>query len=193
VVDFGKGTNLDHGDMRVIGNTTPRYLYGFRLALNYKGFDVSTFLQGVAKRDYWGTGALFIPGFTVGEAVYQNQMNYWTPDRLNAFYPAPSNPGANNHNANWQPQTRYLLNMAYMRVKNITVGYTVPKQWLPKKGITRVRVFASGENLFTVDHVSMSIDPEIQQNSVEGFTDPKSFGRTYPYFRTWSCGVQVEL
>ncbi|HEY4206668.1 MAG TPA: TonB-dependent receptor [Puia sp.] len=193
VVDFGKGTNLDHGDMRVIGNTTPRYLYGFRLSLNYKGFDITTFLQGVAKRDYWGTGALFIPGFTQGEAVYQNQMDYWTPDRTSAFYPAPSNPGANNHNANWQPQSRYLLNMAYMRVKNITVGYTIPKQWLPKKGITRVRLFASGENLFTVDHVTMSIDPEIQQNSVEGFTDPKSFGRTYPYFRTWSCGVQVEL
>jgi TonB-linked SusC/RagA family outer membrane protein len=193
VVDFGKGTNLDHGDMRVIGNTTPRYLYGFRLGLNYKGLDVSTFLQGVAKRDYWATGSLFIPGFTQGEAVYQNQMDYWTADRPNAFYPAPANPGANNHNANWQPQTRYLLNMAYMRVKNITVGYTIPKQWLPKKGITRVRVFASGENLFTVDHVTMSIDPEIQQNSIEGITDPKSFGRTYPYFRTWSCGVQVEL
>lgn len=193
VVDFGKGTNLDHGDMRVIGNTTPRYLFGFRLGLTYKGLDVSTFLQGVAKRDYWGTGSLFIPGFTQAEAVYQNQMDYWTPDRLNAFYPAPSNPGANNHNANWQPQTRYLLNMAYMRVKNITIGYTLPKQWLPKKGFTRVRVFASGENLFTVDNVDMSIDPEIQQNSVEGFTDPKSFGRTYPYFRTWSCGLQVEL
>ncbi|MDI3318365.1 SusC/RagA family TonB-linked outer membrane protein [Pinibacter soli] len=192
-VDFGKGTNLNHGDMHVIGNTTPRYLYGLRLGLNYAGFDVSAYFQGVGKRDYWGTGSLFIPAFTIAEAVYQNQMDYWTPDNLNAFYPAASNPGANNHNANWQPQTRYLLNMAYMRMKNITVGYTLPRTMTQKIGIARARVFASGENLFTIDKVTMSIDPEVQQNSVQGFTDPKSFGRTYPYFRTWSCGLQVDL
>lgn len=193
VVDFGTGTNLHHGDMHVIGNTTPRYIYGFRLALNYKGFDVSGFLQGVAKREYWATGSLFIPGFTAGEAVYQNQMNYWTPDNPNAYYPAPSNPGANNHNANWQPQTRYLANMAYMRIKNITVGYTLPKRWLQKARISSVRIFASGENLWTIDNLNMPIDPEIQLNSVEGINDAKSFGRTYPYFRTWSCGLQVDL
>jgi TonB-linked SusC/RagA family outer membrane protein len=193
LVDFGTGTNLHHGDMHVIGNTTPRYIYGFRLGLNYKGFDMSTFLQGVGKREYWATGSLFIPGFTQGEAVYQNQMNYWTPQNPNAYYPAPANPGANNHNANWQPQTRYLLNMAYMRVKNITIGYTLPQRWLQKARINKVRVFVSGENLFTADNLNISIDPEIQLNSVEGINDAKSFGRTYPYFRTWSCGMQVDL
>jgi TonB-linked SusC/RagA family outer membrane protein len=193
VVNYGAGTNKDHGDMSVIGNTTPRYLYGLRLGLNYKGFDCSAFIQGVGKRDYWATGSLFIPGFTAGEAVYQNQMDYWTPQNLNAYYPAPSNPGGNNHNANWQPQTRYLLNMAYMRMKNVTIGYTVPKKLVQKVGINRLRVFVSGENLFTIDNLHMSIDPEIQQNADEGFTDPKSFGRTYPYFRTWSCGLQIDL
>jgi TonB-linked SusC/RagA family outer membrane protein len=193
IVDFGGGTNLNHGDMHIIGNTTPRYLFGFRLGFNYKGFDVSSFLQGVGKRDYWATGSLFIPGFTQGEAVYQHQMDYWTPDNTESYYPAPSNPGANNHNANWQPQTRYLLNMAYMRIKNITLGYTIPAKWLQKAGVNRGRIFASGENLFTIDKLTMPIDPEIQQNSVEGFNDAKSFGRTYPYFKTWSFGVQVDL
>ncbi|AHF16191.1 SusC/RagA family TonB-linked outer membrane protein [Niabella soli] len=193
VVDYGGGTNLDHGDMHIIGNTTPRYLFGFRVGLNYKGFDFSGFLQGVGKRDYWATGSLFIPGFTQGEAVYQNQMNYWTPEHPDAFYPAPSNPSANNHNANWQSQTRYLLNMAYIRVKNLSLGYTIPVKLLHKVGLNRARIFASGENLFTIDHVTMPIDPEIQQNSVEGFNDAKSFGRTYPYFKTWSFGVQVDL
>ena len=193
VVDFGQGTNLNHGDMNVIGNTTPRYIYGLRLGFNYKGFDISSFLQGVGKRDYWGTGSLFIPGFTVGEAVYQNQMDYWTPENPNALFPAPSNPGANNHNANWQPQTRYLLNMAYMRLKNLTIGYTIPGKWTQKAKINKARIFASGENLFTIDKLDISIDPEIQQNSIEGFTDPKSFGRTYPYYRTWSFGVQIDF
>ncbi len=193
VVDFGAGTNLNHGDMSVIGNTTPRYIFGFRLGLNYKGIDLSAFAQGVGSRDYWGTGSLFIPGFTAGEAVYENQMNYWTPENTGAFYPAPSNPGANNHNANWQPQTRYLLNMSYMRMKNVTIGYTIPKKLTQKVKISKVRIFASGENLFTLDNVDITIDPEIQQNSVEGFNDAKSFGRTYPYFRTFSFGVQLDL
>lgn len=193
VVNYGAGTNLNHGDMSIIGNTTPRYIYGLRAGLNFKGFDLSAFVQGVGKRDYWGTGSLFIPGFTAGEAVYQNQMDYWTPDNLNAYFPAPSNPGANNHNANWQPQTRYLTNMAYLRMKNVTVGYTVPANISKKIKINRLRLFASGENLFTIDHLNMTIDPEIQQNSVEGFNDAKSFGRTYPYFRTLSFGVQVDL
>jgi hypothetical protein len=193
VVDFGKGTNLDHGDMHIIGNTTPRYIYGFRTGVNYKGFDLSVFLQGVGKRDYWATGSLFIPGFTQAEAVYQNQMDYWTPGNPNAFYPAPSNPGANNHNANWQPQTRYLLNMAYTRVKNVTLAYTLSKPWMQKAGINRTRIYVSGENLFTLDHLTMPIDPEIQQNSVQGFNDVKSFGRTYPYFRTLSFGLQVDF
>lgn len=193
VVDFGQGTNLDHGDMRVIGNTTPRYIYGLRLGFNYKGFDVSGFFQGVGKRDYWGTGSLFIPSFTKAEAAYQNQMDYWTPERPNAFYPAPADANANNHNGNWQPQTRYLLNMAYLRVKNITLGYNVPKQLTQKVKVSNLRIFASGENLFTFDKLDMTIDPEIQQNNVGGITDAKSFGRTYPYFRTWSFGLQVDL
>ena len=179
--------------MSVIGNTTPRYIYGLRLGLTYKGFDFSAFAQGVGKRDYWGTGSLFIPGFTAGEAVYKNQMDYWSPENTSAFYPAPSNPGGNNHNANWQPQTLYLLNMAYMRMKNVTIGYTLPTKLSKMAKINKVRVFASGENLFTIDNVDITIDPEIQQNSVEGFNDAKSFGRTYPYFRTFSFGVQLDL
>jgi hypothetical protein len=179
--------------MSIIGNTTPRYIYGLRIGLNYKGFDLSTFFQGVGKRDYWATGSLFIPGFTPGEAVYQNQMDYWTPDNLDAYYPAPSNPGANNHNANWQAQTRYLTDMSYLRLKNLTIGYTLPNKLLNSTGISRVRLFASGENLHTWDHINITIDPEIQQNSIEDFKDAKSFGRTYPYFRTLSFGVQIDL
>jgi TonB-linked SusC/RagA family outer membrane protein len=193
VVDFGAGTNLDHGDMSIIGNTTPRYIYGLKLGLNYKGIDFSAFIQGVGKRDYWGTGSLFIPGFTQAEAVYQNQMDYWTPENEDTYYPAPSNPGANNHNANWQPQTRYLTNMSYLRMKNITIGYMLPPHWLTRTGIRSVRIFASGENLFEIDNLNMTIDPEIQQNSIEGINDAKSYGRTYPYFRTLSCGIQINL
>ena len=192
-VDYGQGTNLDHGDMKVIGNTTPRYIFGLRAGFTWKDIDFSAFFQGVGKRDYWGTGPLVIPCFTKNEAVYQNQVtNYWTPDNPDAFYPTPRDAGANNHNGNWQPQTRYLLNMAYMRFKNLTIGYTLPKQWIQKVSLTSARIFVSGENLFTLDNLDVTIDPEIQQNS-SATTDARSFGRTYPYFRTFSVGVQVKL
>lgn len=193
VIDYGAGTNLDSGDMKVIGNTTPRYIYGFHFGFNYKNFDFAAFFQGVGKRDYWATGSLFIPGYTKSEAVYQNQMDYWTPERTDAYYPAPSNPGSNNHNGNYQCSTRYLLDMSYCRLKNLTMGYTLPSLWVKAIGLSSVRLFASGENLFTIDNLNITIDPEIQQNSVEGFTDAKSFGRTYPYFRTLSFGAQVNF
>lgn len=155
--------------------------------------DFSAFFQGVGKRDYWGTGSLVIPCFTKNEALYQNQVtNYWTPDNPDAFYPTPRDAGANNHNGNWQPQTRYLLNMAYMRFKNLTIGYTLPKQWIQKISLTSARIFVSGENLFTLDNLDVTIDPEIQQNSGQA-SDVKSFGRTYPYFRTFSFGIQIKL
>ncbi len=84
-VDYGQGTNLDHGDMKVIGNTTPRYIFRLRAGFTWKDIDFSAFFQGVGKRDYWGTGPLVIPCFTKNEAVYQNQVtNYWTPDNPDA-------------------------------------------------------------------------------------------------------------
>lgn len=194
VVDYGKGTNLDHGDMKIIGNTTPRYIFGFRAGFTWKDIDFSAFFNGVGKRDYWGTGAVVIPGFVKNEVVYQNQVDdYWTPGNPDAFYPRPSDPGGNNHNNNWQCQTRYLMNMAYLRLKNLTVGYTLPEQWMQKVHLSSTRIFVSGENIFTIDNLNVSIDPEIQQNSIAGFNDAKSYGRTYPYFSTWSVGVQVKF
>ena len=135
---------------------------------------------------------MVIPCFTKNEALYQNQVtDYWTPDNPDAFYPTPRDAGANNHNGYWQPQTRYLLNMAYLRFKNLTIGYTFPKQWMQKISLSSARIFVSGENLFTLDNLDVTIDPEIQQSSKA--TDTKSFGRTYPYFRTFSVGIQVKL
>lgn len=79
-----------------------------------------------------------------------------------------------------------------MRFKNLTIGYTLPKQWIQKISLTSARIFVSGENLFTLDNLDVTIDPEIQQNSGQA-SDVKSFGRTYPYFRTFSFGVQIKL
>ena len=190
-VDFGSNTLADHGDLKVIGNSTPRYQYGFRLGLNFKGIDFSTFIQGVGRRQLWPSGPMFIPGFQWNEAWYANQEDYWTPDNPNAFYPTPTDQVGNNHALNFARQTKYLLNMGYTRVKDITLGYTLPNKWSNKLKIPSARIFFSGENLFTFDHISIPIDPEVDYTDDQ--PDVRSFNRVYPYQKTYSFGLQVTL
>ena len=191
VINNGANTVDDHGDLRVIGNTTPRYQYGFRIGGGWKGLDFDAFFQGVGKRDFWASGPLFVPGWNPAEASFEYQMNYWTPDNPNAYYPRPTNQGQSNNSLNFLTQSKYLLNMAYLRAKNITVGYTLPIGLTRKVKIEKLRFYLSGENLFTISDVGVPIDPEIDYTADQ--TDLASFGRVYPYRKTLSFGVQLTL
>lgn len=186
----GVPTIDNHGDMKVIGNTTPRYQYGVRMDLGYKGFDMSVFFQGVGKRDLWGTGQLVIPGWHYGEAYYTHHMDYWTEDNTGAFYPRPWALNYQSANPNFRKQSRYLLNMAYCRWKNLTFGYTLPDRLTQKMMITRLRVYASFENLVTWDHLNgVPIDPETRTATGDG----GYIGRSYPFSREYSFGIQLTL
>lgn len=190
VITPGKSTVEDHGDLKRIGNSCPRYEYGIRLDMDYKGFDLGIFLQGVGKRDYWGSGSIVIPGFNYLEAWYTHQLDYWTPENTNAFYPRLTNNGQSNNARNFLRQTRYLLDMSYCRVKNITLGYSFPENWMRKIRLQRLRVYLSLENLFEFDHMGdVPIDPETQYKTGDG----DYLGRSYPYSRTTSFGVQVTF
>lgn len=190
-VSFGSNTVDDHGDLKVIGNSTPRYQYGIRLGADFKGFDFSAFAQGVGKRDLWASGPIFIPGYRFNEAWYANHLDYWTPENPGAFYPRPTDQVQSNDNLNFRVQSKYLLNMAYLRMKNITVGYALPKKLTDKVKMDRVRVYFSGENLFEFDKLDLPVDPEVDYTDVQ--TDQITFGRVYPYHRTFSFGLQVKL
>lgn len=189
-IDFGSSTLDDHGDLKVIGNTTPRYQYGFRIGANWKGFDFDAFFQGVGKRDFWASGPLFIPGYRI-EAFYAHQTDYWTPENTDAFYPRIVNTQQSNNSFNFRTQTKYLLDLSYLRMKNITFGYTLPKSLVQKVKLQNVRIYFSGENLFEFSNVGMPIDPEVDYTDEQ--TDQTSFGRVYPYRRTISFGLQVTL
>lgn len=190
VITPGKSTVEDHGDLKRIGNTCPRYEYGIRLDMDFKGIDLGIFFQGVGKRDYWGSGSIVIPGFNYLEAWYTHQLDYWTPENPNAFYPRLTNNGQSNNARNFLRQSRYLLNMAYCRLKNVTVGYSFPDSWMRKIHLQKLRVYASFENLFEFDHMgNMPIDPETQYRTGDG----DYLGRSYPYSRTASFGVQVTF
>ncbi len=193
-IDDGKTNGVptldNHGDMTVIGNTTPRYQYGARLDLTFKGFDAGIFFQGVGKRDLWGTGQLVIPGWHFGEAYYQHHMDYWSPDNLDAFYPRPWALNYQSANPNFKKQSRYLLNMAYCRLKNITVGYSLPQNVLRKLCLQRVRIYVSLENLATWDKLKgVPIDPE----TVVATGDGGYIGRSYPFSKEYSFGLQLTF
>ena len=194
----GSGTNGDPGDRKVIGNSTPRYEYSFRLGANYKGFDFSVFCQGIGKRKIWGSGQLAIPGYNAKEGAIPETFakDYWREDRTNAFYPRAWDLGGSDTGFGMQCQSKYLLNMAYLRIKNITLGYTIPKQLLSHVLLSKARIYISLENFFTFDKLrGLPVDPE----AVSGysmFSKDYNLGRTgtgTPVFKSLSCGIQLTL
>jgi TonB-linked SusC/RagA family outer membrane protein len=196
-IDRGSFTADDHGDLKVIGNSTPRYEYSGRIGLDYKGFDLDIFLQGVGSRQIWASGNVIIPGFVFGDgAYYEHQTDYWRPDNTDAFYARLSKlnqPGRYGEGGgNYMPQTKYLLNMAYCRLKNLTLGYSLPKNLLQKASINKTRIYLSLENLFEIDCLgNIPLDPETNTSSGDGGS--MGFGRIYPYVRTVSFGIQLSL
>ena len=187
-IDPGNSTVEDHGDLKRIGNSCPRYEYGFRLDLDWKGIDLGIFFQGVGKRDYWGSGSIVIPGFNYLEAWYTHQLDYWTEDNTDAL--RLTNQGQSNNSRNFKRQTRYLLDMSYCRLKNITLGYTLPAKWTEKIMVKKLRIYGAIENLLTFDHMhDVPIDPETQYNTGDG----DYLGRSYPYAKTFSFGLQVTF
>lgn len=194
--DDGKITTAksteDTRDQTVIGNMFPRYQYGFTLGAEFKGFDFTAFFQGVGQRKLWAMGNQVLPGYASGEPFYKGADDYWRPDNRDAFYPRPTIYG---QAAQWNyaVNDRYLLNMAYLRLKTLTIGYSLPKALLNKWLINNVRVYFTGENLFEFDKVKPDIDPEIDIRYVGDRADSRNFGRSYPYQRTLSFGLQITL
>ena len=209
VVDTGKGTIKDHGDLKRIGNELPRYEYALRLGAIFKGFDAEILFQGVGKRSTWTYSSLFLPHAAGAQMnIFNNQLDYWTETNQNAAFPRPfingsttGKPGLPNvGNNNFYPQTKYLQNLAYLRLKNLTVGYTIPAKLTEKIAVEKVRVYFSAFNLLTFDKIGGVMDPELTggwstvggSNSRNG-VDLAYMGRAVPYNRQWSCGVQITF
>ena len=191
--------DADYGDLKVIGNSTPRYEYSVRAGIDYKGFDASIFVQGVGKRDIWGNGLLAIAGFNSSDGAMPQAIagNFWREDRTDAFYPAPYNQANSNSTLNMQVQSRYLLDMSYLRIKNITVGYSLPSSILTKIHVSKLRVYLAAENFFTFDHLgSLPIDPE----EIDGYSmwndsnyNASRTGVGVPTFKSMSVGLQLNF
>jgi TonB-linked SusC/RagA family outer membrane protein len=195
----GNALLADHGDLQVIGNSNPRYNYGFRLGADYKGFDISVFFQGVGSRQVWGNGFLAIPGYQASDGASPATFvdDYWTPENTKAFYPAAYNNAGSNTANNMQVQDRYLLNMAYLRLKNLTIGYSISQSVLKKIGVNSFRVYGALENFITWDHLrGLPIDPEYIDGYSMWNTSNYNLSRTgmgTPAFKSVSVGIQLNF
>lgn len=195
-ISEGAGTLDDHGDLKVIGNSTPRFRFGLSLGADWKGIDVQMFFQGVMKRDLWVSGPMFW-GADGGEwqsVGFEQHLDYFRPEdtksvfgpNTDSFFPIAYL--GDKGDKNKKTQTRYLQNGAYMRLKNLQVGYTFPKAWMEKVKIQNLRVFFSGDNLFTITSLAKMFDPEAT-TAGEGYSN----GKTYPLSTTISFGLNVTL
>ena len=199
-INQGSGRLDDHGDMEVIGNSLPRYNYSFRLGFNWMGLDVSAFFQGVGRRhwypaagqasyDFWGPYA-FPPTAFIHEDF---AANTWTEENRNAYFPRRRGYNAYASGALGTKNDRYLQNLAYLRFKNLTVGYTIPQELTRKAKIEQIRVYFSGENLCywsPLKKYTKIMDPELGGTTGTS-TDNSGVGYAYP--RTFSIGLDIQF
>ena len=190
-IDSGSNTINDHGDLKVIGNTTPRFNFGFDLNVDWKEFDFRLFLQGTGKRQYF-QGSRYFWGSTQGgrwdsmglkqhEDYFRDDPNHHLGLNLDGYYPRPLWGTGKNQ----QMQSGYVQNAAYMRIKNLQIGYTLPSSLTEQIGVSKLRLFFSGENLVTFTKMTTLFDPET--------IDGNSLGNVYPLSKIYSFGVNVTF
>jgi TonB-linked SusC/RagA family outer membrane protein len=164
------------GDMVYLGSDIPRYTYGVNLSGAYKGFDLSAFFQGVGK--------VAIQTLVMERAPTNSDNNFkaihansWTPENTDAPFPRLVT-----STQNYQSSSYWVRSGAYLRLKSLQLGYTLPKAWMQQVGLSRARVYVSGQNLLTFTSLPSDIDPEAPNDS-----------RYYPQVRTFTFGLNVAF
>lgn len=189
-ISAGAGTIDDPGDRRIIGNTTPRYSYGVSLSANWGGIDFYALFQGIGRKDWYpnGEAIMFWGPFSRAYSSFipsDFMDNVWTPENTDAYYPRLVGYLALSSELRYA-NTMYLQNVGYCKLRNLTVGYSLPKVITNRIAIERLRLYGSGENLFTWTKLkSKYIDPEE--------TMGHSSARTYPMGKTFSIGVELTF
>jgi len=178
VINSGQYTLDDHGDLTVIGNSTPRFQYSFGGGFEWSKLDFSFFFQGIGKSDAW-IGSTQFWGFVASYVnLPKTVLDSWSPDNTDAYFPRPYIYYGHNN----QTSSRYLQDASYIRLKNLTLGYTIPSNLSKKILINYLRIYLSGENLLTFSKLNENFDPEIIYNAY-----------AYPTQRAISFGVNIKF
>lgn len=176
-IDAGGGTPENPGDLVFLGTTNARYTYGFDVGVTWKGIDFLVFFQGAAERKFLINEGTLSPLLGTADVPWSIHMDRWTPENPNAFFPRMYQTSAHNY----RPSDRWAQNGNYIRLKNIQIGYTLPKL---NKNIREIKVYVSGQDLWESTKVLSVFDPEVGNNV--GAT-------TYPFYRTVAFGLNISL
>ena len=169
---------INNEDEVIIGNTVPRFTYGLNLDASWKGFDFSMFWQGIGKADGYLNKQATMP-FYWGASALEMHKDHWTEDNPNARFPRL----AFNETNNEQNSSFWMANAAYLRLKNVTLGYTFPKTLSEKIKFSHVRLYISGQNLLSIDKFWDGFDAEA----------PVGDGAYYPQVKVFTIGLDVKF
>ena len=192
-IDKGAEKVGDSGDWQIIGNSQPRYNYGVNLNASWNGFDLSVFFQGIGKMD-WYPPAGFRSFWFLYDRPYQTFIprdfldDCWSEENPNAYYPRPHGyVSMNEKRPLGVNNDRYLQNIGYLRLKNLTFGYTLPEKLTKKASIQKLRIYFTGENLFywAPGLHGDFVDPEMAQTG--------GTGRIYPWQKSYNIGIDITL
>lgn len=202
VINNGENTVGNPGDMKIIGNSSPRYTYGILVGAEWNNFFFSAFLQGVGKQDWWPgaeADAFWGPYNRPYNGTPKSMVgNYWTEEDPDAYFPRLRGYTAQSSSRELGvQQTKYLQNIAYLRMKNIQIGYNLPHTFLQKIKVTSARVYVSGENLWSWSpfyRVTKNLDVESTGPSDKVLTTGSSGkGNNYPMIKSFTLGLSVNL
>lgn len=199
-IDRGKNTVDDPGDRKIIGNSEPRYIYSFGIDLSWNNIWVNAFFQGVGKQDWYPSNeASVIWGQynrPYGQMPAWHKDNYWTEDNPDAYLPrytgyyAPLYKGSNNAN------TRYLMDVSYIRLKNFQIGYTLPEKWTKAAKLKKVSIYFSGENLWSWSPMykyTRDIDVTANIYGTDSVLSTTGDGYNYPTMKSYSIGLNLTF
>lgn len=187
--DINNDGVVDSNDRTFIGNPHPDFTFGFTNNFKYKNFDLSVFMQGSYGNDLLNlTRRSGTANSILGQNLFVEAANYWTPTNTNTDIPRPINI---ENNTNYNISDRYVEDGSYLRIQNVTFGYNLPQDLISSAKMSRVRLYASVQNLYTFTKYS-GYDPEIGSFNQSPLLSGIDNGR-YPSPRTFSFGVNVEF
>lgn len=206
-ISKGNFTLDDHGDIKKIGNAMPQFPFGFNLGADWKGFDISLAGTGVMHQDWYPNGDLFWGFYQRPYLSFIRKDllgNAWSPENPGGHYPQKYRGyvalGA--LRSLGEVNDYYLTNLGFLRIKNLTIGYTIPQKITQKVFIEKLRIYFSGENILTwsFGHLTRYMDPE-QTGSGISFSNPGEAANMntgdewsdYPMSKTLSFGINVTL
>lgn len=187
--DLNEDGVIDERDQTFIGDPNPKFTYGFTNTFSFRSFDVSVFVNGS-----YGAKILNVLDRTIGgmSSLYQNQLaaqsGFWTPINADSDIPAPK---GGTDNPNLAISDRYIESGSFLRIQNINLGYSLPQSLISRAKLSRLRLYASVQNLHTFTPYT-GYDPEIGSINQNAFLTNIDIGR-YPIPRTYTFGVNAEF